>query len=235
MLTMFARAVALYVLVILLLRLMGKRQIGQLQPFELVFTVLVADLAASPMSDVGVPLLYGVMPIAALLLCYALFSLLTLRCGRARALLSGRPAVLVRQGVVDEEELRRQGMALTELIEQARESGVLSLADVGLAVLEISGKVNVLPRAGLQSPTREDLGLRAPEEALPLPLVLDGAIQRDSLRALGRSDDWLRRELRRRFSLAPEDLLLCLLQDETFFLQKHGETRLRRAPERRGN
>ena len=79
MLTMFVRAFVLYVLVILLMRLMGKRQIGQLQPFELVFSVIVADLAASPMSDVGIPLLYGVMPIAALMLCYALFSLVTLR------------------------------------------------------------------------------------------------------------------------------------------------------------
>ena len=78
MLTMFVRAFVLYVLVILLMRLMGKRQIGQLQPFELVFSVIVADLAASPMSDVGIPLLYGVMPIAALMLCYALFSLVTL-------------------------------------------------------------------------------------------------------------------------------------------------------------
>ena len=79
MLTMFVRAFVLYVLVILLMRLMGKRQIGQLQPFELVFSVIVADLAASPMSDVGIPLLYGVMPIAALMLCYALFSLVTLK------------------------------------------------------------------------------------------------------------------------------------------------------------
>lgn len=85
MLTMFVRAFVLYVLVILLMRLMGKRQIGQLQPFELVFSVIVADLAASPMSDVGIPLLYGVMPIAALILCYALFSLVTLKSERARS------------------------------------------------------------------------------------------------------------------------------------------------------
>ena len=87
MLTMFVRALVLYVLVILLMRLMGKRQIGQLQPFELVFTVIIADLAATPMSDVGIPLLYGVLPMAALMLCYAIFSLLVLKCEKARELL----------------------------------------------------------------------------------------------------------------------------------------------------
>ena len=131
MLTMFVRAFVLYVLVILLMRLMGKRQIGQLQPFELVFSVIVADLAASPMSDVGIPLLYGVMPIAALMLCYALFSLVTLKSERARELLSGKPAVLVQQGVVDEDEMRRQGMTLTELMEQMRADGVEDLLMMG--------------------------------------------------------------------------------------------------------
>ena len=102
MLTMFVRALALYVLVILLMRLMGKRQIGQLQPFELVFTVIIADLAATPMSDVGIPLLYGVLPMAALMLCYAIFSLLVLKCEKARELLSGRPTILVKDGVIAE-------------------------------------------------------------------------------------------------------------------------------------
>ena len=202
MLTMFVRAFVLYVLVILLMRLMGKRQIGQLQPFELVFSVIVADLAASPMSDVGIPLLYGVMPIAALMLCYALFSLVTLKSERARELLSGKPAVLVQQGVVDEDEMRRQGMTLTELMEQMRECGVANLSDVGCAVLEISGKVNVFP------------------------LVLDGKVQEDSLRAARRSAKWLQSELSR-FSVDVPGTYLCLLgTDGVLCVQKKGEGRL---------
>ena len=214
MLTMFVRAFVLYVLVILLMRLMGKRQIGPLQPFELVFSVIVADLAASPMSDVGIPLLYGVMPIAALMLCYALFSLVTLKSERARELLSGKPAVLVQQGVVDEDEMRRQGMTLTEL------------SDVGCAVLEISGKVNVFPLSEKRAVTPGDLNLRPGYENLPLPLVLDGKVQEDSLRAARRSAKWLQSELSR-FSVDVPGTYLCLLgTDGVLCVQKKGEGRL---------
>ena len=226
MLTMFVRAFVLYVLVILLMRLMGKRQIGQLQPFELVFSVIVADLAASPMSDVGIPLLYGVMPIAALMLCYALFSLVPLESERARELLSGKPAVLVQQGVVDEDETRRQGMTLTELMEQMRECGVANLSDVGCAVLEISGKVNVFPRSEKRAVTPGDLNLRPGYENLPLPLVLDGKVQEDSLRAASRSAKWLQAELSR-FSVDVPGTYLCLLgTDGVLCVQKKGEGRL---------
>ena len=226
MLTMFVRAFVLYVLVILLMRLMGKRQIGQLQPFELVFSVIVADLAASPMSDVGIPLLYGVMPIAALMLCYALFSLVALKSERARELLSGKPAVLVQQGVVDEDEMRRQGMTLTELMEQMRECGVANLSDVGCAVLEISGKVNVFPLSEKRAVTPGDLNLRPGYENLPLPLVLDGKVQEDSLRAASRSAKWLQAELSR-FSVDVPGTYLCLLgTDGVLCVQKKGEGRL---------
>ena len=226
MLTMFVRAFVLYVLVILLMRLMGKRQIGQLQPFELVFSVIVADLAASPMSDVGIPLLYGVMPIAALMLCYALFSLVALKSERARELLSGKPAVLVQQGVVDEDEMRRQGMTLTELMEQMRECGVANLSDVGCAVLEISGKVNVFPLSEKRAVTPGDLNLRPGYENLPLPLVLDGKVQEDSLRAASRSAKWLQAELSR-FSVDVPGTYLCLLNtDGVLCVQKKGEGRL---------
>ena len=128
MLTMFVRALVLYVLVILLMRLMGKRQIGQLQPFELVFTVIIADLAATPMSDVGIPLLYGVLPMAALMLCYAIFSLLVLKCEKARELLSGRPTILVKDGVIDQKAMEKQGFTIPALMEQVRERGIQNLS-----------------------------------------------------------------------------------------------------------
>ena len=124
MLTMYIRALILYVVVIFLMRLMGKRQIGQLQPYELVFTMIIADLAATPMSDVGIPLLYGVMPIAATVLVYAVISLLTLKSEKARLILTGRPTILVRNGVIQQQEMKRQGFTITELMEQVREHGI---------------------------------------------------------------------------------------------------------------
>lgn len=226
MLTMFVRAFVLYVLVILLMRLMGKRQIGQLQPFELVFSVIVADLAASPMSDVGIPLLYGVMPIAALMLCYALFSLVTLKSERARELLSGKPAVLVQQGVVDEEEMRRQGMTLTELMEQMRECGVANLSDVGCAVLEISGKVNVFPLSEKRAVTPGDLNLRPGYENRPCRWCWTARCRRTACARRAARQSGCQAELSR-FSVDVPGTYLCLLgTDGVLCVQKKGEGRL---------
>lgn len=227
MLTMFIRALVLYVLVILLMRLMGKRQIGQLQPYELVFTVIIADLAASPMSEVGVPLLYGVMPIAALMLCYALFSLLTLKSERARVLLTGRPSVLVHNGVINQKEMRRQGFSLTELMEQVREHGIENLHEVGCAVLEISGQVNVFPVSQQRPVTPEDLRIRTPYENLPLHLVLDGKLQKESLESAHLTVEWLTRQLAR-FPCGIDEAYYCALDtDGVICLQKKQERKVR--------
>lgn len=227
MLTMFIRALLLYVLVILLMRLMGKRQIGQLQPYELVFTVIIADLAASPMSDVGVPLLYGVMPIAALMLCYALFSLLTLKSERARVLLTGRPSILVSNGVINQQEMRRQGFSLTELMEQVREHGIENLHEVGCAVLEISGQVNVFPVSQKRPVTPEDLRVKTSYENLPLHLILDGKLQKESLKNAHLTTAWLAQQLSR-FPCAIDEAYYCALDtDGVLCVQKKQESRVR--------
>lgn len=213
MLTMFMRALILYVLVIFLMRLMGKRQIGQLQPFELVFTVIVADLAASPMSDVGIPLLYGVMPIAALMLCYAIFSLLTLKSEFARALLSGRPTVLVQNGLINQQEMMRQGFSIPALMEQVRERGIENLHEVGCAVLEISGQVNVFPVSQKRPLTPEDAEIETKYENLPLHLIMDGKVQRDSLRNAQLSEDWLKEQLSR-FNSTIKQTYFCSLDTQ---------------------
>lgn len=226
MLTMFVRALALYVLVILLMRLMGKRQIGQLQPFELVFTVIIADLAATPMSDVGIPLLYGVLPMAALMLCYAIFSLLVLKCEKARELLSGRPTILVKDGVIDQKAMEKQGFTIPALMEQVREHGIQNLSEVGCAVLEISGQVNVFPIAAKRNITPEDLDLHPVYENLPLHLILDGKLQADSLRSAGLNADWLRQQLHR-FKLGIENTYFCSLDtDGVICAQKKQEKRV---------
>lgn len=226
MLTMFVRALVLYVLVILLMRLMGKRQIGQLQPFELVFTVIIADLAATPMSDVGIPLLYGVLPMAALMLCYAIFSLLVLKCEKARELLSGRPTILVKDGVIDQKAMEKQGFTIPALMEQVRERGIQNLSEVGCAVLEISGQVNVFPIAAKRNVTPEDLDLHPAYENLPLHLILDGKLQADSLHSAGLNADWLRQQLHR-FKLGIENTYFCSLDtDGVICAQKKQEKRV---------
>ena len=226
MLTMFVRALVLYVLVILLMRLMGKRQIGQLQPFELVFTVIIADLAATPMSDVGIPLLYGVMPIAALMLCYAVFSLLTLKSEKARELLSGRPTILVQNGVINQQEMRRQGFSIPALMEQVREHGIENLHEVGCAVLEISGQVNVFPTSQKRAVTPEDLRIKTGYENLPLHLVMDGKLQKDSMNNAQLTESWLETELSRFGGTFAGTYFCSLDTDGVLCVQKKEEKRL---------
>ncbi len=210
MLTMFVRAVLLYLMVMCLFRLMGKRQVGQMQPFELVFTVIVSDLAATPMADVGIPLLYGVMPIGALLLCYAVISILCMKSERARGLLAGRPTVLVRNGVIDRQALRQQGFTLNELLERVRSAGVYDMHDVGCAVLEVSGQVSVFPISQRRPVQPEDIKLQTPYEGLPLNLVLDGRIQTAALLLAHLDENWLRQKLRS-LRLDPRDVFYCAL------------------------
>lgn len=196
MLTMFIRALILYLSIILIIRVTGKRQVGQLQPFELVFTIIIADLAASPMSNVGVPLFYGIMPIAALLLCYGTISILCLKSERVRAFLCGRPSVLVRNGVIDQKEMENQCFSLTELLERVRGSGVLNVHEISSAVLEVSGQLSVFPNSQKRAVTPEDMQLPTEYESLPLNLVLDGRVQSETLHFAGFDEKWLQKCLK---------------------------------------
>lgn len=210
MLTMFIRALVLYIAVILIIRIMGKRQIGQLQPYELVFTIIVAELAASPMSNVSIPLLYGIMPIGALLLCYAVISVLCLKSERVRGFLAGRPTVLVRNGVIDQAAMREQGFTLNELLERIRYAGVFNVHEVGCAILEVSGQLSVFPVSQKRNVTPEDMGIQTGYESLPLNLVLDGRIQSNTLKMANLNDEWLLKQLKG-LGTKPSEVFYCSL------------------------
>ncbi len=227
MLTMFIRAIFFYGFLLLLLRLMGKRQIRQLQPFELVFTIIVANLATTPMADVGIPLLYGVMPIGALMLCYGVFSLLSLKCEKAREIINGRPTVLVHNGVIDQSEMRRQGFPLPALLEQIRENGIQNLSEVGCAILEISGNVNVFPNSSTRNLIPKDLEIHPGYENIPMHFVLDGELQKDSLEFVHLSRTWLEQQLSR-FQTTVENTYFCSVDTNgMMWVQKKGEEKAR--------
>lgn len=210
MLTMFIRAVLLYLFIVLVMRGMGKRQIAQLQPYELTATMLIADLAASPMQDTGIPLLYGILPIAALVACHSLFGIITLKSAKARDIITGKPSILVKNGVVDEKELRRQGFSLTMLLEEVRADGIQNLTDVGVAILEVSGDISVFPVAQKRPLSPCDVDLKPGYEGMTLTLVADGRIFSEELRQTGKDETWLRHQLQQH-NLRPEQVLLSLL------------------------
>ena len=192
MLTIFVRSVILYGASLLAMRVMGKRQVGQLQPFEVVVVIMIAELAATPMGGVGIPLLYGILPMIALAVCHGLISWACMKSQRVRRWFCGQPTVLVRDGVICEKQLRKSAVDLNDLMEAIRTGGVLDPAEVGTAVLEPGGQISVFPKAANRPLTPADMGLTVASEGLPLPLVMDGEVQRENLKRGRLTEAWLR-------------------------------------------
>ena len=215
MMTAFLRTIILYFLVMLGLRLMGKRQIAELEPSELVLTMLISDLAAVPMQDFGIPLLAGIIPIMTLLALALLLSQLFLHNLKFRNLFCGTPSLLIRNGEVQQEELRKNRYTLDELLEELRGQGISSIRDVKYAVLENSGKLSVLPRSGAQPPTADRLGLEETDDVtLPVVLINDGRILSRNLDGCGKDLSWLQQALKERQLSSPKEVFLLTLDEQ---------------------
>ena len=226
MLTIFTRSVLLYIASLLAMRAMGKRQVGQLQPFELVVVIMIAELAATPMGGVGIPLLYGILPMIALIVCHGVIAALCMKCQPFRKWLSGQPSVLIRDGVICENEMRKSAMDLNDLMEAIRTAGILDPSEVGFAILEPGGQVNVFPQADYRSVTPNDMGLKVPREGIPLPLIMDGVIQYDNLKRGKLTEVWLQQMIQESGAARVEDVLFCCLNTQgEMLLQDRNSTK----------
>lgn len=225
MLISFVRALILYAFVVLVMRIMGKRQIGQLQPFELVVAIMIADLAAVPMENAGVPLISGLVPIFALLLAQLSLSYITLKSERARALVCGSPSIVIQNGRIDYQELTKQRLNLNDLLEQLRDKNLANVTDVEFAILETTGHLSVIPKSQKRPVTPEDLHLSTPYEGIPLTLIMDGHIHHQNLSKANLDLPWLRSQLEAAV-LQAEDVLIASLdtQGRLNIQQKKGDT-----------
>lgn len=214
MLTILVRSVILVCMAIFSLRLMGKRQVGQLQPFELVIAIMIADLAATPMESLDTPLWRGVAPMAALVALHQGFSLLSLKSQRIRAFFSGTPTVIIHGGKIDEKALEKLCFNLNDLLEELRTGGVLTPTEVGTAIMETSGKLSVFPSASARPLSPEDMGLNPGYEGIPLTLVMDGKPEKNNLPLCGRDEGWLKDCLKELGYAAYGDVLLCYLDTD---------------------
>lgn len=208
MLILPVRTIILYTLVVLIIRIMGKHQIGQLQPYELVITIMISELAAIPMQDTEIPLLNGVIPILTLLLIQLSTSLLSLKNPGFRRLISGQPSIIIERGQINQQELTRLRYSLSDLLEQLRLQGFPNVADVDYAILETSGKLSVIPKTDKRPVTPGDLALNPAYEGLPITLVEDGILKRDNLQRAGLSEKWLTDELRKKGLSGTEEAFL---------------------------
>ena len=210
MFTGLVRTVILYILIIAGIRLMGKRQVGELEPSELVLSLVIADLASVPMQDFGIPLLAGVIPILALLSMTMILSVLTMRSVRFRALLCGRPSIIIRDGKVDQREMARNRLTVDELLEELRGQGYTDPSGVKYAILETNGQLSVLPFTAQKPPNAQQLGLEVDQWELPLVVVSDGRLLEHNLTQLGRDRAWLDKQLEEGGCSDPRQIFLLL-------------------------
>lgn len=228
MLTIFVRSVLLYIASLLAMRAMGKREVGQLQPFELVVVIMIAELAATPMGGIGIPLLYGILPMIALVVCHGVITLLCMKWQRFRVWVSGQPTVLIRNGVICEKQLRRAAIDLNDLMEAIRTGGILDPSEVGTAVLEPGGQINIFPKAEYRSVSPSDCRMSVGKEGLPLPLILDGDIQLENVKRGGIDEAWLMEKSREAGVNALQDVLfMCLNTRGELLVQGKGTTQTR--------
>ena len=213
MLTVFLRAAILYALMVLVLRAMGKRQLAGLQPFELATTIVIADLISTPMGEVSTPLLHGVLPVAALFVMQGIMSVLCVKFDKVRSILSGRPCVLVSKGVINERELSKLCIGVTDLIEGIRAAGILNPAECGTAVMESNGTITAFPRSSRRAPCNAEMGVNAGYEGLPMILIMDGNVQRVNLSQTGKDEAWLRALLAEK-NLTPQDTFFACVDTQ---------------------
>jgi len=211
MLIVFIRTIILYIIVVVVMRIMGKRQIGQLQAFELVVAIMISELAAVPMQNTGIPLINGIIPILTLLIAQILTSFIALKSTKARALICGTPSVLIENGKINEPVLRNEMYSLNDLLEQLRSKNISNISDVEFAILETNGQLSVIPKSQKRPLNPEDLGIPTKYEGLPYDLVVDGEIMYKNLTKAGLDENWLRNELSKFGLNNIEDVLFASL------------------------
>lgn len=207
MLIVFLRSIVLYIIVLIVMRLMGKREIGQLQPFELAIAIMIADLAAVPMAETGIPISNGIIPILGLLVMHLIISFFNLKSMKIREILCGKPAILIYRGKIDEKVLKKERFTLNELQERLRSSNVVNLGDVEYAILETSGQVTVIQKPDKRTTTPKDFNIIPEYEGIPYDLVVDGKVMYKNLKTIGKDYNWLKKQVNK-FNMEPEEALI---------------------------
>lgn len=202
------RTVIIYLALLVTMRLMGKRQLGEMELSEFVVASLIADMASHPLQDVGIPMINGLVPIVTLFCCELLIAGLTLKSVRLRMLLFGKPSMLVVRGQICQRQMRLNRFSPDELMQELRNQGIFDLAQVEYAILETDGKLNVIPYPSELPPTASQLGVSVPDGGYPAIVVNDGRVLDARLRRLGLDRAWLDAQLKQSGCAGPEGVYL---------------------------
>ena len=195
MILSYVRTIALYLVLIGVIRLMGKRQVGQMEPAEFVVTMLVANLASIPMQDSGIPLFSGLVPILTVLGIELVLAFLSLKSIWVRKLLCGKPVILIENGNILQGNLRKTRITLDELTGHLRQKDVLDIRSVQYAILETNGELSVFPYPKERPASAKEAGIPSKKQYLPLTVISDGVVLKENLKKAGKNDAWLEKVL----------------------------------------
>jgi len=193
----FIRTFILFFALLIAMRAMGKRQLGELEPSELVVAVLISDIAAHPLQDISTPMINALIPIITLPCLEILITALTLKNLRFRSFICGRPSILIENGQINEREMRRNRVSLDELAEELRHKDITDISKVHYAILETDGQVSALLYSDEKPPSAKNLSIHSENSALPVVIINDGRLLSENLRFLGKNEQWLQQQLRK--------------------------------------
>lgn len=214
MLEVFMRTTILYATVLVLIRLMGKREVGQLSPFDLVVAIMIAELAAIPMENTDIPLHMGILPIIILVIAEIALAKISLKSEKLRAFINGTPSVVIDKGVVLENQIRKLRFNVNDLLSLLRQKDVANIADVEYAILENSGNLSVILRPEKQPVIKEDLQIITPSEGLPVALITDGHLSKENLQRAKVSKDWLLGQIKESGYTGFDEVFLATLDEQ---------------------
>ena len=209
----FIRTVILYFTILISMRLMGKRQLGEMELSEFIVAALVADLAGTALQDIETPLYYGIIPILTLFILELMISGLSQKSVRFRRIAFGQPSVIIEHGKIDRAEMRKNRFTLDELMQELRSQGIMTCAQVDFAVLETSGQLNVILTPDAQPVTASQLGITTEPCGYPHIVINEGRVLENNLRLIGRDRRWLEKELKRRNITSADEVYLFTVSD----------------------
>lgn len=217
----FIRTLILYFTILVSMRIMGKRQLGEMELSEFIVAALVADLAATPLQDIGTPLLNGLVPILTLFSLELIIAGLSMRSMKVRRFVFGKPEIIIENGKIDQEKMHKNRFTLDELMQELRGQGLTDTTTIEYAVLETNGQLNVILQPSEQPVTPAQLGINTQSEGYAHIIINEGRVLDNNLRLLGRDRNWLKKELKRQGAASSEDVyLLTLTESGKTFCQR---------------
>lgn len=221
----YLRTIIVFLALLVAMRLMGKRQLGELEISELVVAVLISNFAAHPLQDISIPLMNGILPIIILLCCEIIISGIVVKSPNARAIICGKPSIIISNGKIDQQEMKSNRFTLDELAEELRTQGIMDISTIQYAVLETDGRLNVVQYPAERPVSPSQLGIETPHTTYPTIIVNNGHLLERNLHLTGRDEKWLKAELKRRKIRSVSDVYYMTVdsQGNIYFAEKEQE------------